>query len=90
VITVEDRSGAPWSVLEELAWTFDDGLLELAAGGRCGAPYRVVYTAGYTELPKPLRAAVLMMLADMYENRAGDELMSPAVKAMTRPFVVYY
>ncbi|UAK25861.1 head-tail connector protein [Sphingomonas nostoxanthinifaciens] len=44
------------------SWAWDGASLRAEA-------IRIRYTAGYTAIPKPIRAAILMMVADLYENR---------------------
>jgi uncharacterized phiE125 gp8 family phage protein len=56
----------------------------------------VRYTAGFGQLPKPIRSALLLMLADLYENRettvdarasaAVEVPMSTTVTSLLTPF----
>ena len=64
-----------------------------AARVRKGA-VRVTYEAGYTELPKAIRAAILLMVGDLYANRetvvngtiSSKIQMSTSVEALLGPF----
>lgn len=55
--------------------------------------FRVRYRAGYTSpgaIPAPLRAAMLLLLGDFYENREGtmsrNLVENPAVERLLRPY----
>lgn len=57
---------------------------------------RVQYTAGYAELPMPIRAAILLMVGDLYRFRDTAALvqmskvpMSVTVETLLAPFRVY-
>jgi uncharacterized phiE125 gp8 family phage protein len=40
---------------------------------------RVLYTAGYDILPAPIRAAILLMVGDLYENREAQMVAAGAL-----------
>jgi uncharacterized phiE125 gp8 family phage protein len=57
---------------------------------------RVRYVAGYETLPAPIRHAILMMVADMFENPQTATIlqqyevpMSVGVKSLLQPYQVY-
>lgn len=57
---------------------------------------RVTYTAGYSELPMPIRAAILLMVGDLYRYRDTAALvqmskvpMSVTAETLLAPFRVY-
>lgn len=57
---------------------------------------RVTYTAGYAELPMPIRAAILLMVGDLYRFRdtaamvqMSEVPMSVTVEKLLSPFRVY-
>ncbi len=57
---------------------------------------RVRYEAGYTTLPKPLRAAILLMVSDLWSNRgtvstvtASEIPLSTSVASLLSPYRVY-
>jgi uncharacterized phiE125 gp8 family phage protein len=58
---------------------------------------KIKYTCGYEDLPGPLRSAVLIYLADLYEvrqsifvfNGRGDVILSDLVYKMIHPYVYY-
>ncbi len=58
---------------------------------------RVRYQAGYAELPAPIRAAILLMLGDLYAFRetavtgtiSSAVAMSPAVERLLAPFRMF-
>lgn len=58
---------------------------------------RVRYRAGYDELPKGIRSAILLMVGDLYRNRSTVTVGAPATKTpmsttvenLLRPFRVY-
>ena len=103
VVAVEVMTASGWSVIDSAAWTFDDGELEAAPGFIWPAPYpdkrgmRIIYTAGYDVLPKPIRAAVMLMVGDLYMNRETTVPTSNAIKVpmsttvddLLNGFVVY-
>ncbi len=84
---------------------YDDfgGLLEPAFGGRWPTArrvreaVRVRYVAGYATLPHPIRAAILLMVGDLYRNRgeavigtiSGQVAMSTTVTNLLAPFRVF-
>ncbi|WP_420141759.1 head-tail connector protein [Sphingomonas sp.] len=59
--------------------------------------FRVRYRAGYTEVPAPIKAAILLMVGDLYQNRetsvptanATAVPMSTTVDALLIPYRVY-
>lgn len=70
-----DPTGAPATVDASVYALTPDGRLRLAfdqawpqARSRRD-PVTITYTAGYETLPKPIRAAILLMVGDLYENR---------------------
>lgn len=66
-----------------------DGRLRLAYGQcwpsprACDDPVTVTYSAGYDALPKPLRAAILLMVGDLYENRDAQVISDTRVTAVS-------
>jgi uncharacterized phiE125 gp8 family phage protein len=58
---------------------------------------RIQYQAGYEAIPAPIRAAILLMVGDLYQNRgtvtvgtiAGATPMSTTVEALLAPFRVF-
>jgi uncharacterized phiE125 gp8 family phage protein len=60
------------------------------AEGR-GLPVEIVYTAGFDEVPADIRVALLMIGADMFENRTQHVVgtsvgVNPAVDALLMPW----
>ena len=64
-----------------------------------GEPPRVTYQAGHEEVPAPIKAAILMMVADLYRFRttASDMNitataipMAATAEALLQPYRVYY
>ena len=51
-------------------------------------PIVIEYTCGYTSLPKTIRQAMLLFIADKYQNR-GDELTDKADQAIQRLLYQY-
>jgi uncharacterized phiE125 gp8 family phage protein len=66
------------------------------ARDRAGA-VRVEYTAGYAAVPKPIVAAALLMIGDLYQNRETTALeakvsavpMSTTVEALLSPYRIW-
>lgn len=102
VIEYADSNGA-WHTVDANLYELDDGWLRLAFGAswpicsdRAGA-VRVTYTAGYTRLPKPIRAATLLMVGDLYRFRetavigtiAAEIPMSATVTNLLAPYRVF-
>ncbi|MEN3213605.1 head-tail connector protein [Methylorubrum populi] len=57
------------------------------------AAWRITFTAGYgagDEVPAPIRAAILLMVADLYDNRDGKTqanlVENPTVERLLNPF----
>lgn len=99
-ITYVDQAGAEQTLSASVYELTDDGRLRLAFGQAwpavrsCADPVRITYTAGYGTLPAPLRAAILLMVGDLYANRetgvvgtvASDVKMSTTVDALIAPY----
>ncbi|WP_109808413.1 head-tail connector protein [Sphingosinithalassobacter portus] len=74
------------------SWPWSDGSTRREA-------VRIRYDAGYTTLPAPIRAAILLMVGDLYANRetvtvgasvqARGIPMSTSVSNLLNPFRVY-
>ena len=100
--TVETRSyGGAWAVADPASYTVDENrLCGIQLGQECRVTWRAGYdgTAGH-ELPAPIKAAVLMMVADLFENRTTVETgvraasvaipSSTAVNMLLGPFRVW-
>lgn len=68
---------------EGAEWTWSGGSTRREAG-------RVQYRAGYEEVPAPIKAAILMMVADMFRNRTPVSLAaSTMVSELLQPYRVY-
>ena len=95
-------------ILPDTDYTLRGALLRPAFGakwplasweGPHGETVRIRYTAGYETLPAPIRAAILLMVGDLFENRsstasfsgAGAAVqMSTTVEALLAPFRRFY
>jgi uncharacterized phiE125 gp8 family phage protein len=76
--------------------TGDPGLLEIAPGF-CWPEIRaqrraitIEFTAGYQQLPPGLQSAILIMVADLYQNResqGGEVRTTPFFDRAIRPFI---
>jgi uncharacterized phiE125 gp8 family phage protein len=101
-VEVMDTPGK-WSVVDDATWSFEDGSMDVISRGGWPRPcvssrgIRVLYKAGYDVLPAPIRAAVLLMVGDLYMNRettvpssnASKVPMSTTVQNLLRGFQVY-
>jgi uncharacterized phiE125 gp8 family phage protein len=58
-----------------------------------GSDVRITFVAGYDEAPFPLRAAILLFAASLYENREADAEMqlhaNPTFDRLIGPYRVY-
>jgi uncharacterized phiE125 gp8 family phage protein len=48
-------------------------------------PVTVEFNAG-TGCPEPIRIAIMMMVAGLYDGRQGEDMMTPAVRALVAPY----
>lgn len=48
-------------------------------------PVEVEFVAG-SGCPAPVATAIVMMVANIYDGRSGDEMLSPAVRSLIAPF----
>lgn len=100
-ITYIDADGAETPIDDTDVYELtDDGRLRLAHGQTWPTPrssedpVRINYTAGYTSLPKPLRAAILLIVGDLYANCesggtgtvAYENQMPTTVRALLAPY----
>ena len=94
-----DTDGVEQTLAAETYTLLVDGRVALAYNQswpsvRCQSDaVRVRYTAGYAAVPAPIKAAILMMVADMYANReaqmAADMTPNPTVDALLGPYRVW-
>lgn len=95
-VTYRDPDGASQSIAAE-DYTFDAErqLMRPADAWPSGTDLRIAVTAGATgerpSVPRPVRQAILMLVADMFENReafsAGETVTEhPAVRGMLQPY----
>ena len=78
--------------IDQYPWSFGPEVLD-----RVREAVRLRYTAGYEALPAPIKAALLLMCGDLYENRetavigvsASKVPMAMAVENLLGPYRVY-
>lgn len=101
---VEPRIGGQYQALTDGAWETvrlpAERVAVIPAGGAAWpeadihpAAWRVTFATGYgtgDEVPAPIRAAILLMVADLYDNRDGKTqanlVENPTVERLLNPF----
>jgi hypothetical protein len=95
IVSVEylDANGDPQTLPDTVYELTADGRLRLKFG-QCwpqtqthDAPVTVSYVAGYEVLPPPLRAAILLLTGDLYENREGQVISETRATSITNATV---
>jgi uncharacterized phiE125 gp8 family phage protein len=93
-----DNSGIEQGYSDSNYTVLSDGSISLNAGASWPATYtdpeaiRIAYSAGYAEVPKAIRAAILLMVGFLFENREASPeqaLTSGAVEALLSPYRVW-
>lgn len=67
----------------------DDKYIEFGSYGNYGL--EVIYTAGYTTVPKALKSAILRVVANLYEHRGDDSesfQLDTLTKQLAKPYKV--
>jgi uncharacterized phiE125 gp8 family phage protein len=95
-VTTEDADGNE-TVVDGAQYRFARGDLFVTAGASWVREpvHRILYTAGYDEVPAPIRVAILMLVAQWYRTRepvvigATVETLPFAVEALLAPYRVF-
>jgi uncharacterized phiE125 gp8 family phage protein len=98
VVAVEARSAAGWHIVDPSTYEQRGDWVVFGAGAQpltgwvIGDPeaMRIRYRAGYTDIPAPIRQAVLIMTESMYRNRGSADFVLPAAaRALLGPYRVF-
>lgn len=93
-ITFRDSSGGDQTLAEDLYDLAAGGLIFNSEARPIGESVRIRYVVGMAVTPKPIVAAVLLMVGDLYANRetvvvgsiAGSIPVSTTVENLLRPY----
>lgn len=92
-ITYKDAAGAA-QVVPAGDYTLSAGTYDAAVNPVAGWPsaadlpdaVAVEFSAG-TGCPEPVAMAIMMMVSAIYDGRQGEDMMTPAVRALLAPFI---
>jgi len=91
-VTYKDANGAVQTLAPsgyDVALRADGAVLRTVSGwpatGDYLDPVSVEFAAG-TGCPKPVQTAIMMMVAGIFDGRQGDDMLTPAVRALIAPF----
>lgn len=91
-VTYKDEGGAVQTLSTsgyEVALRADGAVLRAVSGwpatGDYLDPVSILFRAG-TGCPQPVQTAIMMMVAGIFDGRQGDDMLTPAVRALIAPF----
>ncbi|RKF23373.1 phage gp6-like head-tail connector protein [Altericroceibacterium spongiae] len=104
ITSVEYRNGEVWQAIDQTDYELNGNILEPVPGVSWPSfsltrreHVRVLYEAGYETAPFPVKAAIFLMVGDLYANRetvvtgtiASEVPMPTAVKTLLEPYRDY-